>query len=114
MQVIDVDVPVHVDLDLTNTKTIDLTGDDDIQEVSPTRQPPAKATPVESLVYTYDTIYALVAPVSGTSINNDWLPELHVPAVKFYEFCGTFFQLSFVDNLLGQFIVPNVQKAVAD
>ncbi|KAG6908973.1 hypothetical protein DXG01_002581 [Tephrocybe rancida] len=91
-------------------------------------------TPVESQVDIYGTKSVQVAPVSSeramtpfesllwnvwlpkvrTCINNDWLPEIPVPAVKLYEAWCTFLPPFVRDNLLDQLILPKVQKAVAD
>ncbi|KAG6866595.1 hypothetical protein C0991_002083 [Blastosporella zonata] len=65
-------------------------------------------TPFESLLWN------AWLPKVRTCINNDWLPEIPVPAVKLYEAWCTFLPPFIRDNLLDQLILPKVQKAVAD
>ncbi|KAF5383792.1 hypothetical protein D9615_003547 [Tricholomella constricta] len=65
-------------------------------------------TPFESLLWN------VWLPTVRTCINNDWLPEIPLPAVKLYEAWCTFLPPFIRDNLLDQLILPKVQKAVAD
>ncbi|KAG6832255.1 hypothetical protein H0H87_002151 [Tephrocybe sp. NHM501043] len=67
-----------------------------------------KMTPFESLLWN------VWLPKVRTCINNEWLPEIPVPAVKLYEAWCTFLPPFIRDNLLDQLILPKVQKAVAD
>ncbi|KAG5350269.1 hypothetical protein C0989_011837 [Termitomyces sp. Mn162] len=63
-------------------------------------------TPFESLLWN------VWLPKVRTCINNDWLPEIPLPAVKLYEAWCTFLPPFIRDNLLDQLILPKVQKAV--
>lgn len=63
-------------------------------------------TPFESLLWN------VWLPKVRTCINNDWLPEIAIPAVKLYEAWCTFLPPFIRDNLLDQLILPKVQKAV--
>ncbi|KAG5647479.1 hypothetical protein DXG03_009414 [Asterophora parasitica] len=65
-------------------------------------------TPFESLLWN------VWLPKVRTCINNDWLPEIPLPAVKIYEAWCTFLPPFIRDNLLDQLILPKIQKAVAD
>ncbi|KAG6897813.1 hypothetical protein C0992_010617 [Termitomyces sp. T32_za158] len=63
-------------------------------------------SPFESLLWN------VWLPKVRTCINNDWLPEIAIPAVKLYEAWCTFLPPFIRDNLLDQLILPKVQKAV--
>ncbi|KAG6891177.1 hypothetical protein C0995_008429 [Termitomyces sp. Mi166 len=63
-------------------------------------------TPFESLLWN------VWLPKVRTCINNDWSPEIPVPAIKLYEAWCTFLPAFIRDNVLYQLILPKVQKAV--
>ncbi|KAF8074956.1 GC-rich sequence DNA-binding factor-like protein-domain-containing protein [Lyophyllum atratum] len=85
---------------------VDVYGSKTVQAVPvPTE---ALMTPFESLLWN------VWLPRVRTSINNNWIPEVPLPAVKLYEAWSTFLPPFIRDNLLDQLILPKVQKTIAD
>ncbi|KAG5635788.1 hypothetical protein H0H81_010131 [Sphagnurus paluster] len=85
---------------------VDIYGSKTIQIAAVSIEKPM--TPFESLLWN------VWLPKVRTCINNDWLPEVPLPAVKLYEAWSTFLPPFIRDNLLDQLILPKVKKAVGD
>jgi tuftelin-interacting protein 11 len=65
-------------------------------------------TPFESLLWN------IWLPKVRSCINNEWLPENPLPAVKLFESWSSFLPAFIRDNFLDQLVLPKIQKAVLD